>query len=946
MCIRKSSVAVVSFVAGLVMSATAATTHTWTGAVSSDWSEPLNWEGGAPQNGGDVTLTGTGTYLPTNQDIDELTINTLTLGVGYPDNQFVLSGLPLRVKKSVVAGGTSEAPMTYRIENDLTLDASSVTFTVPGDNKRTWMSRLYLDGDVKDNGSNVPVQITSSGQGVTYLAGQKSFRGTTYPGTGLIAFYSDASLGALPSEPEEKSIGNNSGSNYAALDPTKPYSHIVINPLRLIYNNKGSFLLDPGVDLTYDGSITSAENFQLAQIVQGDSPSIVYLGGNSPSINNLRVQAGVILIPTVSTAFGTTAIHVQYGALDFNGFDFSNPLDSHSNGLNSMYSLYVNNNTTRTTTLSGLVTIGPQNASSYFGGLGDIVVAGNVADGNTSRATIIWKASPGKLTFSGETLDWNSTATAKNGMVFAGGGAVVLDHRAYNTPKLYVADNNVVQLGGSELHLIGHASESTTETINNFSLVDGSRHAGASRIRVTAGDADATLVVNQITFDAAGTLDFVCASSGAGKARVQFPNNDNDSEFVGFQAGYTWNGGETFAKLDSDHFVVPMPDSDYVTEYTADKVWDVAAGPVELAKGGTVYSCRFNKSAGTTLTIGAGKVLKFKSKVSKPVGFLLTPSSGNVTLTGGELCLNNYSNPMHFQVFNPSAKLRIESLINNNGREHYNNRITATGPGEVELVNDANCFGGVVSLYLGSTLSFTSAANINEISALGTGYDESGTIRLGRDSTLNYIGTAAAGHSTDRPVRLAGNAKIAANGVGKLHLTAAKAVEADWVGCYQLTLSGSGEGEIDGALKPGWLGCVVKTGSGTWTLNSSAHEFFYPFEVKEGTLVVNGAIPSDVNVSAGATLASETGCTLKRNVSLAGTLLCNPAAESPVKVLGTVTLGGELKLAGKAREAVDLLVADGGITGEFASVPANVKVVYSANAVRVEPISGMMIIVR
>jgi len=332
-------------------------------------------------------------------------------------------------------------------------------------------------------------------------------------------------------------------------------------------------------------------------------------------------------------------------------------------------------------------------------------------------------------------------------------------------------------------------------------------------------------------------------------------------------------------------------------------------------------------------------------KLAQPVGLLMTPKSGDVTITGGSLDLNDYHHALVLAQFNTNHHLRLETKVT----KTVNSWLQAFGPGETQLVNDANDYDGCTAIYGGAKLSFTSVANGGTLSSLGSGawHNE---IYLGNGSTLNYIGTDAAGHSTDRPIHLRGKTTISANGAGPLVLNGpvtnyvALQRYATPAVTSRLVLSGSGEGVVNGSINPGTLGMVVKEGSGTWTINGDQDRFFYPVEVKAGTLALNGAITAGVVVRSGATLKTS-GLEMNRDLELAGALSFDPDAGAAVTVWGKAKLSGDLRFTRRPAEPMTLLVAKNGIEGTFSTVPNGIKVKYAADSVTVAPVKGLFVLV-
>src|SRR5205085_2475899 len=54
-------------------------TTTWTGLTSADWNTGTNWDNGVPTIASQVVLTGAGSFRPLNQNITNLSINSLTI---------------------------------------------------------------------------------------------------------------------------------------------------------------------------------------------------------------------------------------------------------------------------------------------------------------------------------------------------------------------------------------------------------------------------------------------------------------------------------------------------------------------------------------------------------------------------------------------------------------------------------------------------------------------------------------------------------------------------------------------------------------------------------------------------------------------------------------------------------------------------------------------------
>ena len=191
--------------------------------------------------------------------------------------------------------------------------------------------------------------------------------------------------------------------------------------------------------------------------------------------------------------------------------------------------------------------------------------------------------------------------------------------------------------------------------------------------------------------------------------------------------------------------------------------------------------------------------------------------------------------------------------------------------GTLFVNNDANNFTGTVAITAGGTISFTSITNQGIASSLGAYGASSGTITLGNtgDGTLNYVGTLAGGHSTDRQIKISngttaiGNARINANGSGALIWTKSpfNVAQSTWTVAHTLTLGGTNTGanEIQGAIVDNSTAnsktSLIKTDAGTWKL-SGTNTYTGATTISNGTLLVNGSLTnaSAVTVNTNAAL--------------------------------------------------------------------------------------------
>lgn len=142
--------------------------HTWTGAASGQWSEPGNWDGGAPTpEEPDVDLvfpTGAANQTNTN-DIDGLTVRSLTFsGAGY-----AISGSQITLSQGInaVAAGTNALNLNIALSANLAVTVSDGTLNLGG----------ILSGS---NG------LTKEDAGTARLTGGNSYSGTTTVNAGTL----------------------------------------------------------------------------------------------------------------------------------------------------------------------------------------------------------------------------------------------------------------------------------------------------------------------------------------------------------------------------------------------------------------------------------------------------------------------------------------------------------------------------------------------------------------------------------------------------------------------------------------------------------------------------------------------------------------------------------------------------------------------------------------
>lgn len=232
--------------------------------------------------------------------------------------------------------------------------------------------------------------------------------------------------------------------------------------------------------------------------------------------------------------------------------------------------------------------------------------------------------------------------------------------------------------------------------------------------------------------------------------------------------------------------------------------------------------------------------------------------SGNISETGGSRNLTL------------SAGGNTNGFISLSGNNTFTGQVTLNGAGKVQVNTLAN---GGISSSLGSGTSsilFSPSANNTPL--------------------LEYIGTTAGGHSTDRAIHLAnltGGARIIANGVGPVTFNAPAVLFSNGTGAKTLVLEGDSTAANTFASSIGNEGAfatrVRKSGVGTWTLSGS-NTFSGGLELQSGQLNINstsaigtggvnfnsGVVTLD-NTSGGAlTLSTSNAFFLQRDIIFGG----------------------------------------------------------------------------
>ena len=879
----------------------------WIGLVSENWSDGLNWDTEiAPATNATVAKIildyPYGCHPPANLDIPGLSITRLRIA-STRDYSYTMDGEPFTCW-GVESEGSGYGDVT--ILNDIELrDGGWGNFSASLQSHQ----KLHLDGTLSSPVAGITVRNSEPG-GSLYIGGENTFSGRVECHVGTLYLTSSSAVGTDPAEmPAKADIQENFGSIQLYNPGIRNLELFLFGPTRRI---NASLAPREGTETVVrsflDENVEFNGNGTKAMPVKLDGNALTSANAAFSSQARINVAGNTLLsLGTNFTSDATRGFRTHNASMDFAGKSFPGFLENYSYGTLAGPN-FINSDRSSETVLTGPIRLGYDYNTTFFGGPGDIRVEGDIGQDSGRH---FYKSGAGRLTLAGETAGWTGSTS------FA--GDTTLDYSAHTTSKLGSTD---VTMSYGDLHVKGNAGSAVACEMTKITL-----NGGLVTLSTETG-AGLSLSLSKISgFDRSRVLDFqLDAGTSLAFTDTSFANN---ATLGTMNANVTWDHGRTFAYLNGDGTVGPMPASLLDATLEDGTIWGIGSGETSVASGTHkpvgIFIAATEGSA--TLTLGGTVDIQYTDGTACPV-LVSSDCGGDVTITGGTLKPQNWNHGITVHNWNTNGVLRVSSNL----PETNDNNFMICGPGTTILDNDGNGYYYGPHTFGGGTVRFTSIADSNSSSALGKGKGDNGQINIGHGCTFEYIGTAAEGHSSNRRIALYGDVTLKASGVGPLALTNTKAVTAGISGARAI-LDGESDGVLDGALDLGPFGSVVKRGAGTWTITSDTSSYEYPTEVEEGTLVLDGSLPSSVEVGENGTLALGSGAVIKRHLSSDGTLRFNvgddPESFVPATVWGRAEINGAVALSKRLRAATEipLLSAENGLTGTFAPESPHVKLV-------------------
>lgn len=651
---------------------------------------------GAISGAGNLTKSDSGTTILNGSGVNTYTGNT------------VVNGGTLQIEKASALGSTA-GDTTVNAGATLALGGTGTTFaaenlTISGDGVNsagalhnvaginTWTGNVALAGTGSntigvDSGTGLTINgtvsgasgdnLTKTGAGTLYLAGNNTYSGTTTINSGVLQIQSDSGLGTAPGAATPGDLTLNGGTLATGTTMTLSSNR----GIALGSATSSAISVSSGATMTYGGVIAGSGN--LGKIGAGTlvlSGAETYTGATSVLGGTLQLGANNVF----SGASTPTALTVSSGST----FD----VNSHTDTVGSVFG-------SGTISLgTGSLTSGADNTSTNFSGV--------ISGGSTSSFT---KSGTGTLTLSG--IDTTSGNVTVSGGVLnlqaTGAGALG------SVSNIIVKSGATLQLGaanqindGANLILSGGTFSPNGFNENMHQLSSNSTTSGIDYLNLSStlkfGTVSATAGLGSITNITISNWAGNTLGGGVDQLVVYSTTAPNVSNITFSD----WGSATTVSLGNNTYEIVPAVSGNY---------WNIN-GSGNWSNGnwlGTGNSTNAPNAQGRIAILGDTGTAHTTALTTNPV---ITITSGT-TDTVGKLIFENSGNKSY--TINPASSTstlaldvasgNAQVIVNDNGAHVINTKVTIADPTIVTVGSNATAG---LTFSNTTTMNLTAAGNL------------------------------------------------------------------------------------------------------------------------------------------------------------------------------------------------------------------------------------------